>query len=292
MSRISCSPERKTRMSPGPSRSSSPIASVMAVTWSRSSSLSLSSCGIVDRPVPDLDRVSAAGDLDDRGGLAGARVLEVLGEALGVDRRGGDDHLEVGAAGQQLPEVAEDEVDIQAALVRLVDDEGVVAVQVPVGADLGEQDAVGHELDGGGVAGFISKSDLVSDYVTQLSAQLLRDALRDRAGGDAPGLRVADLAGDPPAEFQADLGQLRGLPRPGLACHDHYLVITNSRRDVVPALADRQLFRVADGRARDGGLTRGRARRGARHRYPRLFIGHAVFTGHTARGTGGRPLRG
>src|SRR5579859_3021463 len=77
VSRISCSPERKTRMSPGPSRSSSPIASVMAVA--------------------DFDGVGAPGYLDDRGRLPGLGVLEVPGEALGVDRRGGDDHLEVGA---------------------------------------------------------------------------------------------------------------------------------------------------------------------------------------------------
>ena len=44
----------------------------------------------VERPVADLDRVRAAGDLDDR------RVAEVRGEALGVDRRRGDDQLQVG----------------------------------------------------------------------------------------------------------------------------------------------------------------------------------------------------
>ena len=42
--------------------------------------------GVVDGTVADLDRVSAAGDLDDRRGLAGPRVPEMLGEALGVDR--------------------------------------------------------------------------------------------------------------------------------------------------------------------------------------------------------------
>ena len=58
------------------------------------------------------------------------------------------------------------------------------------------------------------------DYVAELRAQFLGDALRDRAGGDAPGLGVADLAGDAPAELEADLGQLGGLPGAGLAGHD------------------------------------------------------------------------
>ncbi len=51
--------------------------------------------GVVDeRPVADLDRVGAPADLDDR------RVVEVPGEALGVERRRGDDELELGAAGE------------------------------------------------------------------------------------------------------------------------------------------------------------------------------------------------
>jgi hypothetical protein len=55
--------------------------------------------------------------------------------------------LRSGRRGQQLLEVAEDEVDVEAALVRLVDDERVVAAQVTVALQLGEQDAVGHHLD-------------------------------------------------------------------------------------------------------------------------------------------------
>jgi hypothetical protein len=59
-------------------------------------------------------------------------VVEVLAEPGGVDRRRGDDDLEVGAPRQQLLEVAEQEVDVEAALVGLVDDDRVVAAQIPV----------------------------------------------------------------------------------------------------------------------------------------------------------------
>ena len=171
---------------------------------------------------------------------------EVRGEAFGVDRGGGDDDLEVGAARQELPEVAEDEVDVQAALVGLVDDQRVVPVQVAVAGDLGEQDAVGHELDQGVVAGLVGEPDLVADGGAELGAGLLGDALGDGAGGDAAGLGVADLAGDAAAELEADLGQLGGLARPGLAGHDHDLVVPDRLGDVVPALADRQFCGVAD----------------------------------------------
>src|ERR687897_507458 len=73
-------------------------------------------------PVPHLDRVGAARHLHHR-------RTEVPGEALGVDRRRRDQYLEVGAAGEEPREVPEDEVDVEAALVGLVDDERVVAAQ-------------------------------------------------------------------------------------------------------------------------------------------------------------------
>ena len=75
---------------------------------------------------------SAAGDLDDR------RVAEVPAEAVGVDRRRGDDQLQLGPLRQDPVQAAEQEVDVQAALVRLVDDHGVVAAQQRIGVDLGQ----------------------------------------------------------------------------------------------------------------------------------------------------------
>ena len=47
-------------------------------------------------PVPDLDRIRPARHLDNRG------AIEVGGKPLRLDRRGGDDHLEVGPPRQQL----------------------------------------------------------------------------------------------------------------------------------------------------------------------------------------------
>src|SRR5262249_35585759 len=47
-----------------------------------------------------------------------ASFAEVRGEPLGVDRRRGDDHLEIRALRQELLQVPENEVDVEAALVR------------------------------------------------------------------------------------------------------------------------------------------------------------------------------
>ena len=73
---------------------------------------------------------------------------EMLGETVGIDGGRGDDDLQVGAARQDLLEVAQQKVDVQTALVGLVDDQGVVGLQKRIGLLLGQQNAVGHQLDG------------------------------------------------------------------------------------------------------------------------------------------------
>ena len=235
-------------MSPGPSTDSSSIASRMAWPWSASSPPSIG-------PVTHLDRVRPPGYLDDR------RAAEGLGEALRVDGRRGDDHLEVGAVRQQLPQVAQDEVDVQAALVRLVDDQRVVPVELAVPGQLGQQDAVGHQLDQRVVRGHVGEPHLVADGLAQRAAQLLGDPLGDRPGRQAARLGVPDLAADAPADLQADLGNLGRLARAGLPRDDHHLVVADRLGDVVLALADGQLGRIRDRRHR---RPAGRPRRGVR----------------------------
>ncbi len=138
------------------------------------------------RAVAHLDRVGPPGHLDHRS------AAEVLGEALGLDRRGGDDHLQVRSPRQQLAQVAEDEVDVQAALVRLVDQQGVVAAQVAVTLQLGQQDAVGHQLDPTRRRGLVGEPDLVADLVTQGGAELVGDPLGHAARRDPARLGVPD----------------------------------------------------------------------------------------------------
>ena len=226
-------------------RDSSSTASQIAVIWSRS--LGPSPVVRVDeRAVADLDRVGAAGDLDDR------RVVEVLGEPLRVDGRRGDDDLEVGPAGQQLLEVAEEEVDVEAALVRLVDDDRVVRAQHPVALDLGQQDAVGHQLDQRVVADLVGEADLVADRARRARCRSSSAiALGDGAGGDPARLGVADHArarrGRAPGRSS---GSWVVLPEPVSPATITTWWSRIAASDVVPALADRQLVRVRDRRAR------------------------------------------
>jgi hypothetical protein len=198
----------------------------------------------LDRPVAHLHRVEPAGDLDHR------CIAEMLGEALGVDGRRGDDELELGPPGQQTLDVTEQEVDVQAALVRLVDDDRVVGVEKTVGLRLGKEDAVGHHPHEVVLAHAVAEAHAEADVLSERAAQLLCDARSHGARCNPARLGVRDHAGHSALELQADLGQLRGLARSGLAANDHDLVRGDRPGDLVPALADRELLRVRERRQR------------------------------------------
>ncbi len=77
--------------------------------------------------VAQLNRIQPTRDLDDR--RLATIHLEMSREAFGIDRGGGDDQLQVGSPWQQLLQIAQQEIDIQTALVRLIDDQRVVLPQ-------------------------------------------------------------------------------------------------------------------------------------------------------------------
>src|SRR5437867_2414615 len=76
-----------------------------------------------------------------------ARLAEMRGKTLCIERCRGDDDAQIGTLRQKLLQVPEQEVDVEAALVRLVDDEGVVRGKPAIGLRFREQDTVGHQLD-------------------------------------------------------------------------------------------------------------------------------------------------
>ena len=202
--------------------------------------------------VADLDGESAPRHLDDGRGLNGAPPAhgavppaEVLGETRRVDRRRRDDHLQVRAGGQQARQVPQDEVDVEAALVGLVDDERVVALQHRIRLDLRQQDAVGHQFDQRGGAHLVGETHLVADHLARSAAhglpQFGGDAVGHGTGREAPGLGVPDHPRHAAPQLQADLRQLRRLPRARLARHDHHLVVPDRLGDLVAARGHRQI---------------------------------------------------
>ena len=181
-------------------------------------------------------------DGGDRKGAAAhgehRRVAEMAAEALRVDGGRADDQLQVRPGGQQVLQVAEQEIDVQAALVRLVDDERVVAFESRVLAGLGKEHAIGHELDQGIGGGPVVEADLGGDPVR--GADLLGQPVGHGQGGDAPRLGAADQPGRAAAGLEAHLGQLGGLAAAGVADDDEHRVVANGGDDIVAPLAHRQ----------------------------------------------------
>ena len=163
-----------------------------------------------DRPVAHFNGIQSPGHLDHR--RRPTVRAEMAGETLGVQRRRRHDDLEVRPPRKQGLEISEQKVDIEAALVRLVDDERVVGGQRSIGLRLRKQNAVGHQLDVGGRADTVGEADLVADRLSEFGLQLLRNTARGGARGQSPRLRMADQASHAASQLEADLGQLGGLP--------------------------------------------------------------------------------
>ncbi|MNO72795.1 hypothetical protein D3C76_637490 [compost metagenome] len=194
------------------------------------------------RAVPGVHREGAPGHLDDR------RTVEVPGEALQVDGGRGDDQFQVRSAMQQRFQVAEQEVDVQAALVRFVDDDRVIAFKEAVMLGFGQEDAVGHQLDQGVGIALVFETHLVADQRAQGRAQLFGDSRGHATRCDPAWLGMGDQPMAATAKFQADFRQLGRLARAGLAGDHQHLVFGQGLLDFVTLGGDGQVVVVAYGR--------------------------------------------
>lgn len=73
-------------------------------------------------------------------------LSKMRGEDHRVDGRRGDEQLQIRALRQQRAQVAQEEVDVQRALVRFIQDDHRIRAQQRIALNLREQDAIGHEL--------------------------------------------------------------------------------------------------------------------------------------------------
>ena len=76
--------------------------------------------------------------------------------------------------------------------MRLVDDDGVVSVEQRVGLRLGQQNAIGHELDGRVAREPVLEAHLKTHHIAQRRLQLFGNPLGHAAGRNAPRLGVAN----------------------------------------------------------------------------------------------------
>ena len=149
---------------------------------------------------------------------------------------------------QQCLQVAEQEIDIQAAFVGFVDDDRVVALKKAVVLGFGQQDAIGHQFDQGIGIALVFETYLVTDQPAQRGAQLFGNPCCHAARGDPAWLGVGDQAVAATPQFQANLWQLGGLARTGFAGDHQHLVFGQGLLDFVTLGGDRQVVVVAHGR--------------------------------------------
>ena len=226
--------------------------------------------GVLDRTPADFDGIRAPGNRENR--RRPAVFGEMLGEALRVDRRRSDDHLEVGAPRQKPLQVPEEKVDVDRALVRFVDDDRVVGSEERIRLRFGQKNPVRHELDRSARRRMVREADLVAHDLSGLGLQLFGDALGDRTRRNAPRLRMTDAAGAAAARHEGDLRELRRLARSRFAADDDDLMRADRADDFVCALRHGESRREGKGRNRMPDLLKGTPRAPLAARFPRLRL--------------------
>ena len=141
----------------------------------------------------ERDREEAPSAGDDR-------RVQVGREALAVERCRHRQELELGARFALHPaDQGERQVGEQAALVKLVEENGADAVEERIALQALDEDPFGHEEDAG-VAGEVAlEADLPADLAPERPALFVGDPPGSGAGGDPPRLEDEDLLrpGDP-----------------------------------------------------------------------------------------------
>ncbi len=201
------------------------------------------------RGVAHFDRVIAAGDRDDR------RVVEEFRHALDIERGRGHDEFEIRPPRQEALEHAEQQIDIEGSLVRLVDDDGVVAPEGRIGRELGEQQSIRHQHQPRAASDLIGETHAETHRSAHRLRELVGDARRQGAGREPAWLGVRDEPLDSAAHFQAVLRQLSALPRAGIARDDEYPMATQGVDDLLAPRGNRQIGIVSEDQRREDART-------------------------------------
>ncbi len=141
----------------------------------------------------------------------------------------------------QLRHIAKQKIDVQAALVGLVDDDGVIGAEEAVFMDFSQQHAVGHHLDAGALRYAIGKTDPPAHLLANFALQFFCNALRHRARRNATWLGTGNHAGHATPQRQANLGNLGGLARTGLAANDGDRMRSDGARNLLSRILDGQV---------------------------------------------------
>ena len=128
--------------------------------------------------------------------------------------------------------------------MRLVEDQGSILTQLRIPLRLGQEDAVGHELDPRVLAQLLIEAHLIPNHFAQRHLQFLCHTLRHTHRRNPPRLRATDPSTLRPQGLGHHLRQLRGLARPRVA-HDHdHPMLTQGGKDLLAMRHHRQFLRI------------------------------------------------
>ena len=133
-------------------------------------------------------------------------MIEMARETFRVDGCGGNDNFQVRAARQELFQIAQQKINVQAALVRLINNDGVILHQQAILLDFRQQDTVGHQLNHGVFADVVAEADFITDTATRLALQLFGNTVSDGARRQSTRLGVANQAFQAAPQLHADFG--------------------------------------------------------------------------------------
>ncbi len=168
------------------------------------------------------------------------RIIEKARHALDLQRRGGDDQLKIGPARQHALHHAQEQVDVERALVRLIHDDGVIAPQQGIRGEFREQQTVGHQYQARGRRHLVGEANSKSDRRADRLRQLFGDAGRQCARRQPARLGVRDQPSASALELEAVLRQLGALAGAGIAGDDQDLVTPERIGDFLTARGNRQ----------------------------------------------------
>src|SRR5215471_4444360 len=129
--------------------------------------------------------------------------------------------------------MAKQEINIQAPLMRLIDDDGVILREQWLALSLGEQNAIGHQFDVSFRTGPVVKADLTTHLPSPSDIQFVGNPSRYRQRRNATGLSAADFRFNSQTPFEAHFRELCRFPRASFACNYNDLIGANRLHDFI-----------------------------------------------------------
>ena len=142
----------------------------------------------------------------------------------------------------QQAQIPQQKIDIQTALVRFINNNRIVLIQIRIALNLRQQHPIRHHLDPRLGHRLILKPNFAPHLGTPRNLQLLCNAPRHGQRRHAPRLSTRNFCRHTAASLQTHFGQLCRLPRSRLTRHNHHRMFSNRPDNLILPRCNRQRF--------------------------------------------------